>query len=232
MNTAVFNFADSLSELLPKQIRGQPVPLRFGDRQSVKHLVESLGIPHVEVGKVLANDQVVGLGYLVHNGDRVAVQPALNAFPPEPCFLLDGHLGRLAAYLRMLGFDTLYRNNYHDSELAEIASEGRILLSRDRRLLMRKIVKYGYCLRSTEPTVQLIEVVRRFDLADHIVPFQRCLRCNSPLELIEKEKILDRLQPLTKRFYDEFAICPACDQIYWKGSHYEHMLEIIKRTCR
>jgi len=142
---------------------------------------------------------------------------------------LDSHLGRLAAYLRMLGFDCLYRNDYDDAELAELVQcEKRILLSRDRRLLMRKVVQYGYCLRSLEPPEQLAEVVRRFDLADKIAPLHRCLRCNHPLQPVSKETVLDRLEPLTKIHFDEFHLCPACDQVYWKGSHVERMERLIE----
>jgi uncharacterized protein with PIN domain len=130
----------------------------------------------------------------------------------------------------MLGFDCLYRSDYEDEELAETAQrEGRILLSRDRRLLMRKAVTYGYCLRSLDSLEQLTEVIQRFELTTHIQPFHRCLRCNHPLEPVAKEAILDRLEPLTRLYFDEFQICPACKQIYWKGSHYEKMEKLIEQ---
>lgn len=142
--------------------------------------------------------------------------------------VLDNHLGRLAAYLRMLGFDTLYRNDYSDEELAALlAEDSRILLTRDRRLLMRKVVRYGYCLRSLDPLEQLREVIRRFDLLRRKRPFHRCLRCNHPLERVEKSAILDRLEPKTKVYYEEFVRCPACDQIYWQGSHFERMQAMV-----
>jgi len=115
--------------------------------------------------------------------------------------------------------------------LAEIAQrEERILLSRDRRLLMRKVVTYGYCLRSLDSIEQVKEVIQRFDLTKRIIPFHRCLRCNHLLESVEKEAVLDRLEPLTKLYFDEFQICPACKQIYWKGSHYEKMEKLIERV--
>jgi uncharacterized protein with PIN domain len=128
----------------------------------------------------------------------------------------------------MLGFDSLYRNDYQDEELAEIASmKPRVLLTRDRRLLMRKAITRGYCLHSTDPRQQAAEVLRRFNLFEQIKPFQRCLRCNHALEPVSKEEIIDRLEPLTKQYFNEFRICPNCKQIYWKGSHYGHMLEMI-----
>jgi len=202
----------------------------FRERQSVKHLAESLGVPHPEIGQVQVNGREGALNTITQDGDQVEVYPIPNGCPVEPRFVLDGHLGRLAAYLRMLGFDCLYQNDFDDDQLAEIVQrEGRILLSRDRRLLMRKAVVHGYCLRSLDSTEQLSEVIQRFDLIERIVPFHRCLRCNHPLEPVAKEAVIDRLEPLTKLYFDEFQICPACQQIYWKGSHYDRMQVVIKR---
>jgi uncharacterized protein with PIN domain len=133
----------------------------------------------------------------------------------------------------MLGFDSLYHNEYGDEELAEILrKDERILLTRDRRLLMRKDVKYGYCPRSLESIEQLTEVIERFNLLKRIAPFHRCLRCNHPLETVPKELVLDRLEPLTKLYFDDFQICPDCGQIYWKGSHYDRMEGLIQRIMK
>jgi uncharacterized protein len=229
MNTAYFLFFGGLNDFLPRDQREQVIPVEFRGRQSIKHLAESLGVPHPEIGEVQINGQEGALSRITQDGDRVEIHPVANGCPVEPRFLLDNHLGRLTAYLRMLGFDCLYYNDYQDDELAETAQrEERILLSRDRRLLMRKAVTYGYCLRSLDSLEQLTEVIRRFDLAARIVPFHRCLRCNHPLEPIAKEAVLDRLEPLTKLYFDEFQICPACKQIYWKGSHYEKMRHLIE----
>ena len=206
--------------------------MHFQGRQSLKHLVESLGVPHPEIGQVQVNSQEAKLSAITQDGDRVEVHPVPNSCPVEPRFLLDSHLGRLAAYLRMLGFDCLYRNDYDDAELAGILQrDERILLSRDRRLLMRKVVTHGYCPRSLDSLEQLTEVVGRFDLTKSISPFHRCVRCNHPLEPVSKEAILNRLEPLTKQYFDEFHICPDCEQIYWKGSHYERMQELIEQIA-
>jgi uncharacterized protein with PIN domain/sulfur carrier protein ThiS len=233
VNTADFYFTGDLADFLTRQNSGQAVQLSFAEHQTVKHLIESLGVPHVEVGLVLANGAPVEAGYRPKNGDQIEVRPAPAGCPMEPRFLLDNHLGRLAAYLRMLGFDCLYENDYQDDQIAAVLmADSRILLSRDRRLLMRKVVHYGYCVRSLEPLEQLEEVVRRFDLAGRIHPFRRCLRCNGPLEPVDKETVLDRLEPLTKRYYEEFVFCPACDRVYWKGSHYERMESVISRLLQ
>jgi len=231
MNTAVFVFHHGLEFFLPGPGHENPLSLEFEDHQTVKHLIEALGVPHVEVGEVSANGRPVGFGYKPRHGDQIEVQPELNSRPANLAFIVDCHLGRLAAYLRMFGFDTLYRADYQDDELAEVAAtENRILLTRDRRLLMRKTLRYGYCPRSLEPNEQLTEIIHRYDLLDHARPFTRCLRCNASLEPVAKETILHRLQPLTRQYFDEFAHCPACDQVYWKGSHHEHMQKLMERA--
>lgn len=231
MSTATFLFFGRLNDFLPRDLREQNIPVHFRERQSVKHLAESLGVPHPEIGQVQVNGRDEPLNTITQDHDHVEIHPILDGYADEPRFVLDNHLGRLAAYLRMLGFDCLYWNDASDSQLAEFAQkEGRILLSRDRRLLMRKSVAYGYCLRSLDSVEQLIEVVKRFDLAERVVPFHRCLRCNHILEAVRKEDVLDRLEPLTKQYFDEFHICPSCGQIYWKGSHYERMQRLVEEV--
>jgi len=233
MSRAYFLFFGRLNDFLHREQKGQIIRVDFHGRQSIKHLAESLGVPHPEMGGVQANGQEGTLNVITQDGDQIEVHPVPNGCPVEPRFVLDNHLGRLAAYLRMLGFDCLYQNDYDDEELAEtVQREGRILLSRDRRLLMRKVVVHGYCLRSLDSIEQLSEVIQRFDLTKRIVPFHRCLRCNHPLEPVEKEAVLDRLEPLTKLYFDEFQICPACKQIYWKGSHYERMQALIEQLSK
>jgi uncharacterized protein with PIN domain len=151
---------------------------------------------------------------------------------PEPAtFLLDNHLGRLARFLRLLGFDALYFNNELDDEqLATMStSEERILLSRDRGLLKRKQVRLGYCLRTKDPFQQLRSVIHRFQLADQISPWRRCLRCNGNLQSVSKEEVLHLLEPKTKRYFNEFQQCASCAQIYWRGSHFADLQAKIEQ---
>jgi uncharacterized protein with PIN domain len=233
VSTAYFSFLGRLNDFLPRLQRQQTLSVEFRGRQSIKHLAESLGVPHPEIGAVHVKGQERTLNKIKQDADRVEVHPIPDGCPVEPRFVLDNHPGRLAAYLRMLGFDCLYQNDYQDEELAEtVQREERILLSRDRRLLMRKVVTYGYCLRSLDSLEQLTEVLQRFQLTKRIRPFHRCLRCNQPLEPVAKEAVLDRLEPLTKRYFDEFQICPACRQIYWKGSHYERMQRLVEQMMK
>jgi hypothetical protein len=192
--------------------------------------------------RLTVNGNPVDFSYQVLDGDQVEVFSFLT---PEkrslhagalcelshPRFILDNHLGKLASYLRMLGFDCLYRNDYQDAELAQLSqAQNRILLTRDHRLLMRKEISQGYWLRSQDPTQQLQEVVRRFALAPLVKPFQRCMVCNALLEPVSKEAVLHRLQPLTIKYFDVFRLCPSCDQVYWPGSHYTKMLAFIENT--
>ncbi len=226
---AAFTFIEELNDFLPHPYRYTTFTLQFEPHQSIKHLIESLGVPHTEIGQVQVNGQTWDINLRLQEGDQVTIFPANAPLEGETRFVLDNHLGQLATYLRMLGFDSLYRNDYQDEELAMVAvAEQRVLLTRDRRLLMRKVIRHGYCIHQTDPRRQAGEVLRRFRLVEQVKPFQRCLRCNSPLEVVSKADVFERLEPLTKIYYDEFRICPACNQVYWKGSHYEHMLEMIK----
>jgi uncharacterized protein len=230
MSVAYFLFHGRLNDFLPQDQKGQIITVLFRERQSVKHLAESLGVPHPEIGQVQVNGWTEPLNIITQDQDHVEIHPIANGYPGEPRFVIDSHLGRLAAYLRMLGFDSHYQNDIDDAKLAEISGrEQRILLSRDRRLLMRKSITAGYCLRSLNSLEQLNEVVQRFDLAPRVIPFHRCLRCNHELEPVRKEEVLDRLEPLTKQYFNEFHICRACGQIYWKGSHYEKLQRVVEK---
>lgn len=245
MSKVTFRFYAGLNQFLPAPQRGQTLPYTLNGRTAVKHPIEALGVPHTEVDLILADEQAVPFDYLLQPGQRVAVYPAFATLdvgplerlrpplPRPPRFVLDVHLGQLATYLRLLGFDTLYRNDYEDEELADIsAAEGRVLLTRDRRLLMRSQIVYGYCLHTRDSEEQLHNVLRRYDLLGALNPGQRCLRCNGELVPVPKEQILHRLEPKTKQYFDEFHICQNCDRIYWKGSHYKRMQRFIQRLQR
>ena len=245
MKRAYFRFYAELNDFLSLARRQVGFVHSFEGRVSIKDAIESLGVPHTEVDLILVNGESVDFSYLVQEGDRVSVYPVFESIDisplvrvrprplREPRFVLDTHLGRLMAYLRMLGFDTLYQNDYMDQELAQISRrEGRILLTRDRGLLKRSIVTHGYCVRETDPRRQLVEVLRHFDLFGAIEPFRRCIRCNGLLRPVSKRVVSDRLPPKTQQYYDEFRICQDCDQIYWKGSHYQRMQQFVERILQ
>jgi uncharacterized protein with PIN domain len=209
-------------------------------RESVREVIEAVGVPHTEVDLILVHGRSVDFSYRVGQGDRISVFPVFESLDitpllevrPEPLrqtrFVLDAHLGRLATYLRLMGFDTLYRNDYDDPELVRISvGEARVLLTRDRQLLKRRALTHGYSVRETNPRQQLVEVLERLDLRRAAAPFTRCLRCNERLRSVPKEAILERLPPRTRRDYDEFRICRGCDRVVWQGSHYRRMRRFV-----
>lgn len=209
--------------------------VRFHGRRSVKDLIESLGIPHTELGMLLVDGTAVGLDAPVEPGLRVAAYPWLGTVAPAPGpplrpptptpvrFLLDVHLGRLARRLRTLGLDTAYASDeIEDAALAErAATRQRVLLTRDRGLLMRQVVVHGMLIRSEDADEQALQVVRRYDV--DLDPFSRCVNCNGQLTEVTKEEVLDRLPPRTRVEHDRFSRCASCGQVYWPGSHRDHM---------
>jgi len=242
MQQASFRFYAELNDLLPLSKRGLCFSHAFEASASVKDTVEAFGIPHTEVDLILANGETVTFSYLLRDGDRISVYPVFRSLDLSPltrlqprsggeiCFVLDTHLGRLAAYLRMMGFDSVYRNDCRDEELAHISlDQQRTLLSRDRGLLKRSLVTRGYLVRELQPREQLLEVLRRFNLSGSVAPFRRCLACNTLLQGVPKDLIGHCLPPETRKHYDEFHVCPGCNRLYWKGSHYQCMAVLIER---
>ena len=243
--TVFFMFRGNLQELLPPRWRGVAFfAQRLDRRASIKDVVESLRVPHPEVQRLLVNGEEVGFDYLVRPQDRIEVYPLtppdnvlvatrLRPVPLPACrFVVDVNVGRLAILLRLLGFDAVYENNLLNGDLASISQRGeRILLTRDTNLLKRKIVVYGHLIRALQPEAQVVEVVRLYALADRMQWLSRCLRCNGSLVPVAKEKIMARLEPLTKKYYDSFRICDRCRQIYWPGSHQENMTRYLHRLA-
>lgn len=228
------DFSPKLDFFLVEKFKGKSIELPFRENQTYKHIIESLGIPHTEIGQITIKNQVIDINSISRRGDHVKILSVLDGERSGnriigPRFILDNHLGKLSRYLRMLGFDCLYDNQCEDKILAlRSHEENRILLTRDRRLLMRSIVESGYCIRSFEPVYQLQEVVGRFELRQQIQLFGRCPICNSEIVEIPKDMIVDRLEPLTRKYFSEFKICKACGKIYWKGSHIKKILEILE----
>ncbi len=245
MAQAFIRFYAELNYYLPQEQKQRPVAYTLKGPVAVKHVIEALGIPHTEVELILAHGRPVDFTYAVEPEDRLSVFPAFQqlelgalpdlrpALPTPPRFVIDNHLGRLATSLRLLGFDVLYRNDFDDETLARLSSEeDRVLLTRDRRLLQRKVIIYGYCLRTRDPSKQLVAVLRRYRLKGLIQPWQRCLSCNGRLQPVTKETIIERLEPKTKKYYHEFKMCQDCRRIYWKGSHFEPLQQLIDSVLR
>lgn len=239
MSHVALRFYAELNDFLLESRKYRRFEIALNRRTSVKDLIESLGVPHTEVEIILANGQSVDFSYIVQKRDDLSIYPMFESVDVTPLlklrdaplretrFVLDCHLGRLARYLRQFGFDTLYRNDYSDDELAKTsASEHRILLTRDRSLLKRSIITHGYFVRAFDPRKQLDEVIRRFDLKSQIVPFGRCTRCNGTVERVDKQAVEHRLEPKTRLYYHDFWQCRGCGQVYWEGSHVKHMIAL------
>ena len=242
-NTCIRFYAE-LNDHLPSHLQYHTLEQPLVTPTSAKDFIEGFGVPHTEIDLILINGVSAGFDRLVHPGDRLSVYPVFESFDiapevrvrPQPLrdsrFVLDVHLGKLAAYLRMLGFDAWYRSCSPDKELAEISSaERRILLTRDRGLLMRSQVTHGYWLRLSDSRRQVTEIVDRFDLARAIRPFTRCMACNAPLADISKDRVRGLVPPRIAELHDEFRQCPDCGRIYWRGSHYRRMESWIRELA-
>jgi len=238
-------FYAELKDFLAAHQRSGRVSRTFGVAGSVKDMIEACGVPHTEVDLILANGESVDFSYQVGDGDLISVYPVFEAFDissvvrvrpqalRQTSFVLDGHLGRVARYLRLVGFDSLHSDAWSDYELVSISTDQhRILLTRDVGLLKHGVVTHGYFVRATEPRRQLAEIIGRFHLADCLVPFARCMRCNGLLRPTEKEGIAHRLPHRTRGHFDEYWICTGCEKIYWQGSHHHGLNEIIDQAQR
>lgn len=205
------------------------------EKSSVKDVIESCGVPHPEVDLILVNRKPVDFSFQLDHDTEADVYPVESTptlFPEKRLqvlglvrFIADGHLGTLVRDLRLLGFDVLYDRDAEDRQLLELVKidNRRALFTRDRRLLMHAVVRHGYYLRSQDPLEQTIEVIRRFKLSAEIDPFARCLRCNAPLKEVPKSEVVQKLEPLTRIYYERFQLCTGCAQVYWAGSHFSEL---------
>lgn len=244
MAVATLRCYEELNDFLPHALRRRDISLRFDPPAPVRHLVETVGVPHTEIDLVLRNGESVDLEARVEDGDRLAVYPVFECFDVaplvrlraaplrEPRFLADAHLGRLARDLRLLGFDAAFGTDPGDDALAHRAvAEHRILLTRDRQLLMRREVTHGCYLRAARPEEQLAYLVRRLQLCRLIRPFTRCTACNAPVEAVRSEAVRVQVPPRVCRLHDRFWRCGGCGRVYWQGSHWRAMAGRVVRLC-
>jgi uncharacterized protein with PIN domain len=238
--TVRFQFHGDLDFFVRARNASEAVTKVLREKTSVKDAIESCGIPHPEIDLILVGGKSVDFSYQLEveiKIDIFSVDVSPNLFAAHRLqrrgitkFVADGHLGKLARDLRLLGIDVSYDNVATDAQLIEIAtSQDRALLTRDRRLLMHAVIQNGYCPRSDSAEEQTIKVIRRFDLAKASAPFTRCLHCNAALSRVQKQEIINKLEPLTKIYYEDFRRCTKCGQIYWAGSHFEKLQARIER---
>ncbi len=242
MPHAQFRFYEELNDFLPSDQWKRSLTYTFNGHPAVKNAVEAQGVPHTEVDLILINGQSVDFSAHLRNGDRVSVYPVFESLDISPVqrlrseplretkFILDTQLGGLARKLRMVGFDSKYQNDFKTSEIIQLALlENRIILTRHVGLLKHRDVTHGFWVRSDEPRTQIEEVIRRFDLMEKMTPFNRCMVCNGIIESIPKKNITYRLLPKTREYYNLFFQCQSCKHTYWKGTHYQRMLETIEQ---
>ena len=237
MAAAIFlTFDASLRPLLKRPGDRGRIDYPLDRRAAIKDIIEAMGVPHTEVGRICMDTGSVGFDVIAEDGHRFAVHgisPPMDVtrssmLRPQPLpglrFVVDVNVGKLALLLRLLGLDTAYRPAMGDREIADLAAaEKRIVLTRDAGLLKRRQVDFGRLVRTTLPDEQLREVVAFFGLKAPYDLFSRCLRCNRHLRAVDKAAILHRLEPKTRKYFHEFKRCPACDRIYWRGSHHDRM---------
>ena len=247
MYNVIIRFYEELNDLIPENMRNRDIHFSFSGKRSIKDLIESFGVPHVEIDLILANGNSIDFSYIINDADRFSVYPVFETLSiegvthlrPRPLrdlkFVLDVHLGKLARRLRLLGFDVDYNNRRDDEELANISHDAnRILLTRDRQLLKRKNVSKGFIIRDTNPEEQILEIIRRLDLQPLFKPFSRCIECNGIIEKVSPLKgtfcvIKNRIPQGVLSWCNEFYLCRACAKIYWKGSHYDRLKTAVLR---
>jgi uncharacterized protein len=230
--TATFHFHGELADFLARERRGASFAYECARAATLKHAVEALGVPHTEVGRITVNAQTATLPRLVHEGDAIEVFPRAALEPLDAArFIADAHLGGLARFLRMLGFDTLFKNSYADPHIIEVAArERRIVLTRDRELLKCREVLRGCFVHAIKPEAQLREVAARFALAPAMRPFTLCLHCNFQLEQIDKGAVQGLVPERIALLYPRFARCPGCRRIFWEGSHWQRMRRVLSHS--
>jgi uncharacterized protein with PIN domain len=233
--TARFRFHGALAGFLARARRDTAFEYACARAATLKNAIEALGVPHTEAARMLVNGAPATLDRIVREGDSVEVWPWAGAMvatdADRPAFLADAHLGGLARWLRMLGFDTLHEPSIADAAIRELAwKERRIVLTRDRELLKCREIARGCYVRALKAEAQLREVAARFDLAARAQPFTLCLVCNVALERVEQAAVAARLPPAVAATHYRFVHCAGCDRVYWEGSHYARMREALGRA--
>jgi uncharacterized protein len=221
-------FDEDLRFFLASRNRQPSVRVPCDGTSTVGHLVESLGVPLTEVGRLAVGGRPVTASYRPADGDVVEVSPPARPqrLPGPWRFVLDVHLGTLARRLRLVGVDCAYANDAGDDELiAQANAENRVLLTQDRGLLRRRSLRRGGYVRGTRADQQLRDVLDRF--APPLAPWTRCTACNGRLAAVAKADVERLLPPGTRRTYQEFARCPDCGRVYWRGAHSRRLERIV-----
>ena len=242
---AEFRFYEELNDFLPAEQHKISFRSPFYGNPSVKDTIQAMGVPHTAIDLILVDGQSVGFSHRLRGGERVAVYPVFERLDISPVihlrprplrctrFILDVHLGKLARYLRMLGFDAAYKRDWDDVTIIDLSlQQQRIILTRDMGILKQSRVTHGYWLRHDEPLQQLREVLLALDLFRQQQPFTRCMDCNGRIQPVKKAAIRGQIDPAIVQRFQEFWQCQDCMKIYWRGSHYESMLRQVGKLSR
>lgn len=236
-------FYAELNDFLPADRRQVAFRHSFEGTPSIKDTIEAIGVPHTEIDVILVNGRSVDFTYRLQGREHVSVYPVFERFDisdvtrlrPTPLrvtrFIADVHLGTLARYLRLLGFDTAWERGLSDEDIIERSvREQRIILTRDRAILRHGRVTHGHWLRTTESQRQLDEVVRALDLSGAIRPYTRCMQCNGVLRGAAPGEIADDVPRRVLELHHAFSKCDACGRVYWAGSHRDKLDAIVARA--
>jgi uncharacterized protein with PIN domain len=160
-----------------------------------------------------------------------------NGSISEIRFIVDHNVGKLARWLRMMGYDSLFFDGEDDSQMVRQAlAEGRMILTRDAGIMKRRVVNNGrlkaLLIESEEPERQMQQIITRLDLDINLRPFTLCLECNHPLVERSREEVKDRVPPYVYETQSQYMECPACQRIYWRGTHWEAMTKKLEKLAK
>ena len=236
-----FKIFGRLKKFLGKPFQSDVIDLRWEEHRTLKDWIESLGIPHTEIGLVKVDTDSADLNSRLPSKCVVEVfeiegpyDPRTEIMPGQTAlgsvkFIADVHLGKLVRYLRILGLDCLYEEPWDDHILAQKAhDQKRIMLSRDMGLLQRKCISHGQFLHSDAPIKQAQEILKRYKIYDLCQPMSRCVSCNAPMNPVDKVKIEHLIEKGTKASYDKFFQCTSCSKVYWHGAHVKNILKTLR----
>jgi len=240
MPEVIFRFYEELNDFLSPRRRKKDFQVGFKGRESVKDMIEALGVPHTEVDLILVNGKSVDFGYIIQHGDRISVYPTFESLDIKDVtrlrevplrqtrFIADINIRDIVKYMRALGLDVCYDASLSPREIIRISKrENRTILTKSRKLLKFRNVTHGIFIRPGTTVEQIRGIIDYLSLRALIEPFSRCLQCNIPLVGVSKDRILDRIPAKTREFYDEYSYCTACDRIYWKGTHYMNIKKVV-----
>jgi uncharacterized protein with PIN domain len=150
-----------------------------------------------------------------------------------PKFIVDRNVGKLARFLRLMGYDTRFFDGGDDSELVAIAkAEGRVILSRDTQIMKRRLITSGriraVLIQSDQPGEQIRQVIDTLNLDSRFRPFSLCLECNQPLVERAKEEVKELVPPYVFKTQEQFMQCPSCRRVYWRGTHWRAMTKKLE----